>query len=191
LFSRQDAKKFTDRVVEDNPKLVEDLVPKLLPLATVQKVVQNLLRERVSIRDGASILEALGEAANLTRNPVVLTEFVRQSLRRTVTRPYLTPGGELQAYFLDPGLERTIEQAIEHGDNASHLTLAPGKVREILDRLGRVLETPDTPVVVLCGSACRYFVRQMAEASFANLVVLAHNEIPPGVKVVSLGTVGG
>ncbi|MDX1984310.1 MAG: flagellar biosynthesis protein FlhA [Bryobacteraceae bacterium] len=191
LFSRQDAKKFIDRVVEENPKLVEDLVPKLLPLAAVQKVVQNLLRERVSIRDGASILEALGEAANLTRNPVVLTEYVRQSLRRTVAKPYLSGAAELHAYFLDAGLERMIEAAVEHGENASHISLAPPKVREILDRLGRILQSPDTPVVVLCGSGCRYFVRQIAESSYANLVALAHNEVPPGVKVVSLGTVGG
>ena len=82
IFSRQDAKKLIDRIAEDNPKLVEDLVPKLLPLASVQRVLQNLLRERVSIRDGASILEALGEAAAMTKNAVLLTEYVRQATRR-------------------------------------------------------------------------------------------------------------
>src|SRR5215813_7077175 len=91
LFSRQDAKKLLDRVAVENPKVVEDLVPKLLPLAAVQRVLQNLLRERVSIRDGVTILEALGEAAATTRNPVLLTEYVRQALRRTIVKPYLSP----------------------------------------------------------------------------------------------------
>ncbi|MCL4851678.1 MAG: FHIPEP family type III secretion protein, partial [Bryobacteraceae bacterium] len=97
LFSRQDAKKCVDRVAEENPKVVEDLVPKLLSLALVQKVLQNLLRERVSIRDVVSILESLGEAAQITRNPVLLTEYVRQALRRIVVKPYLNKTGDLPA----------------------------------------------------------------------------------------------
>ena len=109
LFSRQDAKKLLDRVAEDNPSVVEDLVPKLLPLALVQRVLQNLLRERVSIRDAVSILEALGEAAAMTKNPVLLTEYVRQAIRRMVVKPYLNRAGELPAYFLDPALERSVE----------------------------------------------------------------------------------
>ncbi len=114
MFSRQDAKLFCDRVGEDNPKVVEDLVPKLLSLAVIQRVLQNLLRERVSIRDGVSILEALGEAAATTKNPVLLTEYVRQSIRRTVVKPYLNPKGELPAYLMDP----SVEQAIEIGSAA-------------------------------------------------------------------------
>ena len=91
LFSRQDAKKLLDRVAEENPKVVEDLVPKLLSLAVVQKVLQNLLRERVSIRDAASILEALGEAAPITKNTVLLTEYIRQAIRRQVVKPLVDP----------------------------------------------------------------------------------------------------
>lgn len=191
LFSRQDAKKLMDRIVEENPKLVEDLVPKLLALATVQKVLQNLLRERVSIRDASSILEALGEAANITKNPVVLTEFVRQTIRRVVSRPYLNAVGDLPAYFLDPSLERQIETAVEHGEQASHWNLSPQKIREILERISRSVGTLDAPAVVLSGSGCRYFLRQMLEANLPNLMVIAHNEIPAGVRVVSLGTLGG
>ena len=99
LFSRQDAKRLLDRVAVENPKVVEDLVPKLLPLAAIQRVLQNLLRERVSIRDAVSILEALGEAATATRNPVLLTEYVRQAIRRAVVKPYLNRAGELPASF--------------------------------------------------------------------------------------------
>ena len=137
LFSRQEAKKLLDRVSVENAKVVEDLVPKLLPLATVQRVVQNLLRERVSIRDAVSILEALGEAAPATRNPVLLTDYVRQSIRRVVVKPYLNANGDLPAWFLDPQLERFVEDGVEHGESNSSLALAPNALRDLLDRLNR------------------------------------------------------
>lgn len=189
LFSRQDAKKLLDRIGEDNPKLVEDLVPKLLSLAVVQKVLQNLLRERVSIRDAGSILEALGEAAAVTKNTVLITEYVRQTIRRMVVKPYLNAQGDLPAYFLDANLERAIEIAVEHSENMSHLNLAPQKIREILDLIQRAVGTPDTAIVTLTSSGSRYFLRQMAENSIRNLFVLAHSEVPAGVKVISLGTI--
>jgi len=189
LFSRQDTKKLLDRVAEENPKVVEDLVPKLLPMATVQRVLQNLLRERVSIRDAVSILEALGEAAALTKNPVLLTEYVRQTIRRTVVQPYLNPAGDLPAFLLDPSIEQTIDGAIEHGDQASHLNLSPLRIREVLDRIGKKISVADSPVVLLAGSACRHFLKQIVEAGFTNLVVLSHNEVPAGVRVQSLGVV--
>ncbi len=189
LFSRQDAKRLLDRVSEENPRVVEDLVPKLLPLATVQKVLQNLLRERVSIRDAVSILEALGEAAVVTRNPVLLTEFVRQSIRRMVVKPYLNGAGDLPAWFLDPALEREIESAVEHSESTSHLNLPPQRIRDILDRITRAVGAPETPVVLLASSGARFFLRQIAESAVPNLMVLAHNEVPAGVKVLSLGVI--
>jgi len=189
LFSRQDAKKLLDRVAEENPKLVEDVVPKLLSLAVVQKVLQNLLRERVSIRDAGSILEALGEAAGVTKNTVLLTEYVRQTIRRMVVKPYLNANGDLPAYFLDANLERVMEAAVEHAENMSHLNLAPQKIRGILDSIQRTVGTPDTAIVALTSSSSRYFLRQMAENSIRNLFVIAHSEVPAGVKVISLGTI--
>jgi flagellar biosynthesis protein FlhA len=189
LFSRQDAKKVLDRVTEENAKVVEDLVPKLLSLAVVQKVLQNLLRERVSIRDASSIMEALGEAAAVTKNTVLLTEYIRQSIRRTVVKPYLNPNGDLPAYFLDASLERLIEAAVEHSENMSHLNLSPQKIRELLDTIQRTVGSPDTPIVALTSSGSRYFLRQMAENSIRNLFILAHSEVPAGVKVISLGTI--
>ena len=189
LFSRQDAKKFLDRVTEDNPKVVEDLVPKLLPLAVVQRVLQNLLRERVSIRDAVSILEALGEAANITKNPVLLTEYVRQATRRAVVKPYLNSSGDLPAYLLDPSLEQMVESGVEHGEHSSHLNLAPQAIREVLERTRRAVGTPETPVVAVTSSTARYFLRQIVEPSIRNLFFLSHNEMPAGVKVVSLGVI--
>ena len=187
LFSRQDAKKLLDRVSEENPKIVEDLVPKLLSVAAVQKVLQNLLRERVSIRDAVSILEALGEGAAITKNNTLLTEYVRQAIRRQVVKPYLNDTGDLAGYFADPALEREIESAIEHGEAASHLNLAPNAVRSILDRL--LKKGQDASMVLLTSSASRFFLRQIAETSMPNVTVLSHAEIPAGVRVISLGVV--
>jgi flagellar biosynthesis protein FlhA len=189
LFSRQDAKKLLDRVTEDNPRVVEDLVPKLLSLAVVQKVLQNLLRERVSIRDAASILEALGEAAPITKNTVLLTEYVRQAIRRQVVKPLLDPSGDLSAYFLDPGTEQALETAVEHTENSSHLNLSPQMVRDIQERIKKCCGAPDAPVVLLTSSGARFFVRQITESVAPNLTVLSHNEIPPGNRIVSLGAV--
>jgi flagellar biosynthesis protein FlhA len=189
LFSRQDAKKLLDRVQQDNAKVVEDLVPKLLPLATVQRVLQNLLRERVSIRDAVSILEALGEAAGATRNPVLLTEYARQAIRRTVIKPYLNRGGDLTAWFLDPSIEQAVESAVEHGEQNSHVNLAPQTTREILDRIAKAVGKVDTAAVAVTSSGARYFLRQIVEPSNLNLYFVSHNEVPAGTKVMSLGVI--
>jgi flagellar biosynthesis protein FlhA len=189
LYSRADAKKLLDRVAEENPKAVEDLVPKLLSLAVVQKVLQNLLRERVSIRDASTIVESLGEAAGMTRNPVLLTEYVRQSIRRMVVKPYLTPTGDLPAFFLDPSLEQVIESAIEHGENTSHINLAPQAIRHVQERIGRAVGALESATVAIAGSGSRYFLRQLVEAALPNLTILSHSEIPSGVRVTSLGVI--
>jgi len=189
LFSRQDTKRLLDRVSVEHPKVVEDLVPKLLPLASVQRVLQNLLRERVSIRDAVSILEALGEAATATRNPVLLTEYVRQAIRRTVVRPYLNRSGELAAWFVAAAIEQAVESAVEHGEQNSHLTLSPQVIRDILNHISSRVTGPETPVVVITSAGARYFLRQIAESTSPNLFFLAHNEIPPGLRVQSLGNI--
>jgi flagellar biosynthesis protein FlhA len=189
LLSRQDTKNILDRVTEENPKVVEDLVPKLLPLATVQKVFQNLLRERVSIRDAVTILESLGEAAAMTKNPILLTEYARQAIRRMLVKPYLNVAGELPAFFVDSQIEQTIERAIEYNDQSSHINLPPPKIREILDKVTRTAGSNDAPMAVVTSSSARFYLRQMIEAQIPNLAVLSHNEIPSGVKVVSLGLI--
>jgi flagellar biosynthesis protein FlhA len=189
LFSRQEARKLLDRVSIENARVVEDLVPKLLPLATVQRVIQNLLRERVSIRDAVSILEALGEAVPATRNPVLLTDYVRQSIRRVVVKPYLNANGDLPAYFLDQPLERLAEGGVEHGESNSSLALAPNALRDLLDRLGRGVGPLESATVAITSSTCRYFLRQAVESTIPNLFFLAHSEIPAGIKVISLGVI--
>ena len=189
MFSRQDAKAFCDRVAQEHAKLLEDLVPKLLSLSAIQKVLQNLLRERVSIRDGVSILEALSEAALTTKNCVLLTEFSRQCIRRTVTKPYLNQKGELPAYFLESSLEQSIESAVQHTDQNSILVLSPQTTREIVSRIERKLEKRELPTIIITTSGARYFLRQMLESSLPNVFPLGHNEVPPGVKILSLGVI--
>ena len=189
LLSRQDTKNILDRVAEDNAKVIEDLVPKLLPLASVQKVLQNLLRERVSIRDSVTIFEALGEAAAMTKNPTLLTEYARQAIRRLVVKPYLNATGELPSFFLDSQLEQMVESAVEYTDQTSHLNLPPQKLRELLDKTARSVGTLESPTAVLVSSSARFFFRQIVEGTLPNLSVLSHNEIPPGVRVVSIGLI--
>ena len=189
LFSRQDAKRLLDRVSVEHSKAVEDLVPKLLPLATVQKVLQNLLRERVSIRDAVSILEALGDAAASSRNAVLLTEYVRQAIRRSVVKPYLNRSGDLPAWFVDPSIEQAVERAVEHSEQNSHLALAPQAIRDLLNRIASRVPSPETPVVAITSSGARYFLRQIAEPVLPNLFFLAHNEIPAGLRVQSMGNI--
>ena len=189
LFSRQDTKKLLDRVSIENPKVVEELTPKLLPLATVQRVLQSLLRERVSIRDAVSILEALSEAATSTRNPILLTEYVRQSIRRAVVKPYLRDSGELPAYFIDPAIEQAVESAVQHGEQNSHLSMAPQAIRDVLNRIQHKVGSPEVPVVAVTSSGARHFLRQIVEASQASVVFLSHNEVPAEVKVLSQGLI--
>ena len=189
LLTRQDTSRFLDRVKDEQSQLVEDLVPKLLPLSVVQRVLQNLLRERVSTRDAVSILEALAEGASATKNPTLLTEFVRQMLTRTVVKPYLNEKGELEAYFLDPRIEQTIQAAIEHNEISSRIALAPNAITEIIENTTKTVGTPQGPTVLLCSAAVRFAVRQIVESPLPQLAVLSHAEVPSTTKVTSLGTV--
>jgi flagellar biosynthesis protein FlhA len=189
MLSRQDAKNILDRVAQDHPKVVEDLVPKLLPLATVQKVLQNLLRERVSIRDAATIFEALGEAAPMTKNPILLTEYARQAIRRLLVKPYLNSVGDLPAFFVDAAIEQVVEGGVEYNEHSGHLNLPPQKLRDIVDPVARAVGAVDTPMAALTSSSARYFLRQILEGTLPNLAILSHNEIPAGVRVVSVGLI--
>jgi flagellar biosynthesis protein FlhA len=189
LFTRQDVKRLLDRVTIDQPKLVEDLVPKVLSMTLLHRVLQNLLREQVSIRDAGSILEALGEAGGSTRNPILLTEFVRQAIRRTVVRPYLNKQGELPGFFVDSDVERMIKSTVEHGEQNSHVSASPEVIRDVLARFERAIPKPEGPTVVLVSSAVRYFMRQIAEGTLPNLIFIAHTEVPAEVRIINLGAV--
>jgi len=189
IFSRQDAKTFCDRVAQESPKTVEDLIPKLLPLSSVQKVLQNLLREGVPVRDGVSILEALGEGAQSTKNTTLLTEFVRQNIRRTLVKPYLSAAGELRVYFTDLSLEQVVESTVEHGEQSSVAALAPQSMRELVAKIQQKVERPESAVVIITSAGARPFLRQMVEPILPNVYFLSHNEVPAGVRIVSAGVI--
>jgi flagellar biosynthesis protein FlhA len=169
---------------------VEDLVPKMLSLSVIQRVLQNLLRERVSIRDSVTILEALSEGANMSKNPVLLTEYVRQAIRRSIVKPHLNQQSEIPVYQVEPAAEQMVESAIDHNETNSVLSLAPQAAREFVGNITRKLDRPDSTAVLLTGPSVRFFVKQLLETAFPDVAVLSHSEVPPEIRVKSLGWVG-
>jgi flagellar biosynthesis protein FlhA len=135
-----------------------------------------------SIRDAVSILEALGEAAASTRNPVLLTEYTRQAIRRSVVKPYLNLSGDLSAWFVDAALEQIVQNGVEHGESNSNLALSPVVVKDIIDRLNRSVGPLEMPAIAITSSVCRYFLRQLAEAPIPNLFFLGITKSPPGSR---------
>ena len=125
----------------------------------------------------------------MTKNPILLTEYARQAIRRTLVKPYLNSAGELPAFFVDSQIEQTVERAIEYNEQSSHINLAPQKIREILDKVARAVGSGDSPMAVVTSSSARFYLRQMIEGQIPNLSILSHNEIPPGVRVVSMGLI--
>ncbi len=189
LFTRQETKKVLDRVAQEHPKLIEELVPKQISMGTVQKVFQNLLRERVSIRDSVTLLEALAESAALTKNPVLMTEFVRQTMRRSVIKPFVGTASDLPAYFVDSEIERKIEAAVEHAELNSHLSLGPDEIRSVIDKFQKSFPVAQANSTVLASSGARFFLKQILENALPSVSVISHNEIPTGIRIVCLGTV--
>ncbi len=190
LFTRQDADGLLQRIKDENPKLIEDLVPQLMSLSIVQKVLQNLLRERVSIRDAVSILEALSEAGSATKNPTLLTEYVRQALGRSVVRPYLDDNGDLPAYLLGPSLESLLQAGVEHNEQGSRLTMDPAALGEAARQIKKTVGELHGPTALVCSSSVRFAVRQLVESDMPLLAAISHAEVPATVRVVSLGAVG-
>jgi flagellar biosynthesis component FlhA len=130
----------------------------------------------------------MGEAAQTTKNPVLLTEYVRQSIRRAITQPLVNAQGELPAYLLDSSLDRAVETSVEHGEWNSVASMSPETITDILTKLKRRVDKGESAAIVT-SSGTRYFLRQVAESSLPNLTVLSHNEVPPEVKVRSRGVI--
>ncbi|MEO8099803.1 MAG: flagellar biosynthesis protein FlhA [Acidobacteriota bacterium] len=189
LFGLQEMKKLLDLMAVEHPKTVEEVVPKLLSLSVIHRVFQNLLRERVSIRDAVTVLEAAGEASLTTKNVVLITEYARQAIRRSVVEPFLDREENLNAYVLDAALDDSLSGSVQHGDITSHLALAPNTIREFMNRVQEKVGIPSTPVAVLVSSGTRYFLQQIAESTLRNVFFLSHSDIPPATRVVSLGII--
>jgi flagellar biosynthesis protein FlhA len=193
LLTRQETQRLLDALTDNQPKLVEELVPKLLSLGELQKILQQLLREHVSIRDLPTILEALIEAAAGNRkNPVAMVEAARQALGRALVQPLLNPDGSLQVITLAAPLEEELNQAFDPQAAPALPAAGQGSVlRRVLEGLKRFAYDPSVgaPQVLLCNSPARFYLRRMLEASWPRLNVLAPAEIPAKVQVQSTGMV--
>jgi flagellar biosynthesis protein FlhA len=192
LLTRQESKRLLDRLAESHPKLVEELVPKLLNLGEVQKVLQQLLREQVSVRDLPTILEALLDSAALNKHPVLLVEAVRQALGRALVRPLLGDDGGLKVIMLDGGIEEELGKAFSPQTAASTVAgLGPSFVRRILDGLKKLAgeHVAVTSPVLLCSTPARFHLKRLLEPFLPKLVVLSPGEIPPTISVQAVGTV--
>ncbi|NPV72526.1 MAG: flagellar biosynthesis protein FlhA [Pelotomaculum sp.] len=192
LLSRQEVKELLDVVKEKNPAVVEELVPDLLSLGEVQKILQNLLKERVPIKDLAKILEALADGARVSRDADYLTECARQALARTICRQYAGAGPKISVITLHPKLEQIISDSVEQTQLGAYPVLEPEVVRQILNKLKELMEKLSmrglSPVVV-CSSRIRLPFRRLTERSLPNLAVLSLNEIAPNIEVEAVGTV--
>jgi flagellar biosynthesis protein FlhA len=192
LLSRQEVKRLLDRLSESHPKLVEELVPKTLTLGEIQKVLQQLLREQVSIRDLPTILETLLDVAPGTKNPVMLVESVRQTLGRALVRPLLSDAGSLRVVTLDHSLEEELGRAfMAQAPPAGAAALQPPFARRILDGLKRLAgeQVAVASPVVLCSTPARYHLKRLLEPFLPKLVVLSPLEVPPVIEVQSVGVV--
>jgi flagellar biosynthesis protein FlhA len=191
LLGRQDVRALLDSVVDTHPKVIEELVPKVLSYGEIQKVLQNLLRERVSIRDLVTILEVLADYAPRTRNVVLLTEYVRQALGRSICQPFVDQQGEMKVFTLSGEVEKAFQDAVTITEQESYLALEPVVARSLLERIQQGIESKnfDGYPVLLASSPIRMHVKRFVENILSHLVVLSHNEIPPKVRLISLGEV--
>jgi flagellar biosynthesis protein FlhA len=192
LLTRQESKRLLDRLAEGHPKLVEELVPKVLSLGEVQKVLQQLLREQVSVRDLPTILEALLDSAVVNKHPVALVEAVRQALGRALVKPLLSEDGGLKVITLDGGIEEELSKAFNPQTAASTAAgLGPSFVRRVLDGLRSLVgeQVAITSPVLLCSTPARFHLKRLLEPFLPKLVVLSPGEIPPAIPVQSVGTV--
>ena len=189
LLTRQECKRLLDRLAESHPKLVEELVPKLLSLGEVQKILQQLLREQVSIRDLPSILETLLDLAPANKNVVLLVEAARQTLGRALVRPLLAENGGLRVVTLDRSLEDELGRAFGGGAVPGSAALQPPFARRILDGLRRLAgdQVAVATPVLLCSTPARYHLKRLLEPFLPKVVVLSPMEVPPAVEVQSVG----
>jgi len=191
LLGRPEVQHLLDTLKETTPRLVDDLIPNVISVTTLQKVLHNLLRERVPVRDLGRILEATADAATMTKDIGFITEYVRQAMGRVLTGPHLSENGELGVLVLDPTLEQTLQGGIEQTDRGSFLALEPGRTQELLSRIanGIAAMLPGAQPVLLTNPVVRPHLRRLLERALPHLVVLSHSEVPMDVRVVNLGTV--
>ena len=192
LLTRQETRQLLETLKESNLAAVEEVVPDKLGVGEVQRVLQALLREGVSIRDLGTILEAIGDRAAFTRDPSILAEYARQALARTITSGYMDGEQTLRAISLDPGLEQEIADSVSHTQEGEYLAMDPDRAQALVGSLvGEVEQATGLGArpVLICSSRIRRHVRRLIEQSLPQLPVVSYNEILPGVRVETTGVV--
>ena len=192
ILTRQDVRNLLDNIKESNATVVDELIPNLLSVGDIHKVMQNLLRERVSIRDLLLVLETLANVAPRSKNPEILTEYVRNSLAPQICEVYKSEAGLIPVITLDPNLEAKLEGALQETDSGFRFSLSPGDVGRIIDAVGETVEKVkgigEVPIVI-CSPTIRGAFKRLSENSHRDLIILSYNEIVPGIEIRSLGMI--
>jgi flagellar biosynthesis protein FlhA len=186
LLSRQDVQTLLDNLKQTHPTVVNELIPGQLSVGQVQRILQNLLAEGVSIRNLAGILEKVSDFASFTKNPDELSEHARRALGAQITKPYQMQNNSLSAITLDPRLEQVLAQHVRQTPTELTLAMEPGLARHLLQWLSRTVQqmlSAGQPPVVICSPQIRLGFKRFFEASFAELAVLSYAEIPARVEV--------
>ncbi len=192
LLTRQDVQNLINNLKETNPSLVEELIPKLLGLGEVQKVLQNLLKEGISIRDLLTIMETLADYAPTTRDTDILTEYVRQSLKRAISTKYFPPHETTNVVTLDPKIEQEIMGSVKQTESGAFLNLDPSRSRAIMESVKKELQKLEnlgkSPIIITSPIVRMYFKR-LTEDYFKDLAVVSYNEVESNVELQSVGMV--
>ena len=191
FLGRQEVQQLLDNLKESHPKVVEELVPNLLSLGGVVKVLQNLLREQVPIRDLLAILETLADWAPATKDLELLTEYARQALARTITKMHQTREGVLPVITLDQSVESPVAGAVQQTENGSYFALDPNVAQQIVNNLARKLESgaaSNYQPVVVCSAQIRRYFKKLIERLMPNVSVLSYDEILTNIQIQSIGT---
>lgn len=192
LLTRQDVQNLVNNLKESNPSLVEELVPKLLGLGEIQKVLQNLLKEGISIRDLLTIFETLADYAPTTRDTDILTEYVRQSLKRAVSSKFFPANETTSVVTLDPKLEQEIMASVKQTETGAYLTLDPEKTKAIMKSVGNEitkLENLGKNPIVITSPIVRMYFKRLTEDYYRDLIVVSYNEIESNIELQSVGMV--
>ena len=192
MLTRQDVQNLVNNIKESNPSLIEELIPKLLGLGDVQKVLQNLLQEGISIRDLLTILETLADYAPSTRDTDILTEYVRQSLKRAISTKYFQTHETTSVVTLDPMVEQEIMGSVKQTENGAYLSLDPARTKTIIASVGSEIEKLENlgknPIVITSPIVRMYFKR-LTEDYYKDLIVVSYNEIESNIELQSVGMV--
>ncbi|MDX9786420.1 MAG: flagellar biosynthesis protein FlhA [Desulfobacterales bacterium] len=192
LMGRQEVQQLLDNLAKTNPKAVEELVPGLLHLGGVQKVLQNLLRERISVRDLLSIVETLADYAHMSRDPDLLTEYVRQKLCRSIISPFLQSGSVLPVIKLDGKTEEMLTNSVRHTEQGSYLAAEPGTVEAVVSRINdevRKCAQTNLQPILLTTPVLRRHLRKLIEPVASSVMVISHAEIVSNIRVQAVGKV--